>query len=194
MKILRFPDPRLRIKAKDLKFVDSETKIILEKMKELMYAEDGIGLAATQVGIPLKIFVFDLSEEKNDPKVAINPKIIQFSREKIIFNEGCLSIPNLRIPVERAKKISVEWFDENGNRFVQQLEDLSAVLFQHEIDHLLGKLIIDKLPTEERREIIKNLLSGKLPEKLSTSGIPPTYTIAVKPKEKKKSNSDSSVT
>ncbi len=194
MKILRFPDPRLRIKAKDLKFVDSETKIILEKMKELMYAEDGIGLAATQVGIPLKIFVFDLSEEKNDPKVAINPKIIQFSREKIIFNEGCLSIPNLRIPVERAKKISVEWFDENGNRFVQQLEDLSAVLFQHEIDHLLGKLIIDKLPPEERREIIKNLLSGKLPEKLSTSGIPPTYTIAVKPKEKKKSNSDSSVT
>jgi len=160
LKILKFPDPRLRIKAKELKFIDKEINLILGEMKELMYEADGIGLAATQVGINLRIFTFDISEEKNSPQVAINPKIISKSQEKIEFEEGCLSIPGLRLPIKRAKKIVVKWLDEKGNEYQKEIENLESVLFQHEIDHLDGKLIIDKLPQEERKKII-NLLFSK---------------------------------
>jgi len=160
LKILKFPDPRLRIKAKELKFIDKEINLILGEMKELMYEADGIGLAATQVGIHLRIFTFDISEEKNSPQVAINPKIISKSQEKIEFEEGCLSIPGLRLPIKRAKKIVVKWLDEKGNEYQKEIENLESVLFQHEIDHLDGKLIIDKLPQEERKKII-NLLFSK---------------------------------
>ncbi len=154
LKILKIPDPRLRIKAKELKFIDKEINLIIGEMKELMYEADGIGLAATQVGIHFRIFTFDTSEEKNSPQVAINPKIISKSQEKIEFEEGCLSIPGLRLPIKRSKKIIVRWIDEKGNENQKELENLESVLFQHEIDHLDGKLIIDKLPPEERKKII----------------------------------------
>lgn len=157
LKILTFPDPRLRIKAKEIKFLDPEIKSSLTKLFDLMYEKDGIGLAATQVGIHQRFFVYDLSEEKNSPKIAINPRIIWKSPEKIIYNEGCLSIPGLRLNVERSKKIKVVWIDENGLEQQKEVEDLESVLFQHEIDHLDGKLIIDKLPKEERKKIIELL-------------------------------------
>ncbi|MCS7213674.1 MAG: peptide deformylase [Candidatus Calescibacterium sp.] len=157
LKILTFPNPRLRIKAKEIKFLDPEIKSNLTKLFDLMYEKDGIGLAATQVGIHQRFFVYDLSEEKNSPKIAINPRIIWKSPEKIIYNEGCLSIPGLRLNVERSKKIKVVWIDENGLEQQKEVEDLESVLFQHEIDHLDGKLIIDKLPKEERKKIIELL-------------------------------------
>jgi peptide deformylase len=160
LKILKFPDPRLRIKAKELKFIDKEINLILGEMKELMYEADGIGLAATQVGIQLRIFTFDLSEEKNSPQVVINPRIISKSQEKIEFEEGCLSIPGLRLPIKRSRKIIVKWIDERGNEHQKELENLESVLFQHEIDHLDGKLIIDKLPPAERKEIINMLIKA----------------------------------
>lgn len=158
MKVLRFPDPRLRVKARELKIIDKETRKIFGQMKELMYEEDGIGLAATQVGIDLRFFVFDLSKEERKPQVVINPIIISKSDEKIVFEEGCLSIPGLRVPVERSKKIFVKWIDEKGNEIQKELTELESVLFQHEIDHLEGKLIIDKLPEEERKRIIKEII------------------------------------
>lgn len=158
MKVLRFPDPRLRVKARELKVIDKEARKIFGQMKELMYEEDGIGLAATQVGIDLRFFVFDLGKEERKPQVVINPIIISKSDEKIVFEEGCLSIPGLRIPVERSKKIVVKWIDEKGNEIQKELSELESVLFQHEIDHLEGKLIIDKLPEEERKRIIKEII------------------------------------
>ncbi len=157
LKILKFPDPRLRMKAKNLKFLDREIQLYFGQMKELMYEADGIGLAATQVGIPLRFFVCDLSEDKNKPFVVINPKIVSVGGdEEIIFEEGCLSIPGFKIPVRRKKKIFVKWVDEKGEEHEEELENLKSVLFQHEIDHLDGKLIIDKLSPDERREILKN--------------------------------------
>lgn len=160
MEILRFPDPRLRIKAKELKFIDKEITMIIGEMKELMHSADGIGLAATQVGIPYRFFIWDISQDRTELHVVINPKIIKGEGE-IVFEEGCLSIPGLRVPVKRAKKIVVEWIDEKGRKMKEELEDLKSVLFQHEIDHLNGKLIIDKLPQEEKQRIIKLIKEGK---------------------------------
>ena len=160
MEILKFPDPRLRIKAKELRFIDKGFRKIVEEMKELMYSTEGIGLAATQVGIPLRFFIWDISQEKNELHVVINPKIIK-GEGKIVFEEGCLSIPGLRVPVKRSRKIVVEGIDERGEKFRVELEDLKSVLFQHEIDHLNGKLIIDKLPQSERQKIIKLINEGR---------------------------------
>lgn len=161
LKILTFPDPLLRVKARELKNFD-EIKGFINRFFDLMYEKDGIGLAATQTGIPLRFFVCDITEEKNSPKIVINPKIIWRSHEKIIFNEGCLSIPGLRLDIERSKKIKVRWIDERGNEYEAELDGLESVLFQHEIDHLEGKLIIDKLPKNERKKVIESLLYVKL--------------------------------
>lgn len=157
LKILIFPDPRLRVKAKEINFLDPQVKANLTKIFDLMYEKDGIGLAATQIGIPQRFFVYDISEDKKNPKMVINPKIIWRSQEKIVYNEGCLSIPGLRLPIHRSKKIKVVWIDEKGKENKEELEDLASVLFQHEIDHLDGKLIIDKLPQDERKKIIESL-------------------------------------
>ena len=110
MEILKFPDPRLRIKAKELRFIDKDFRKIVDEMKELMYSTEGIGLAATQVGIPFRFFIWDRSQEKDELHVVINPKIIKGEGE-IVFEEGCLSIPGLRVPVKRSKKIVVEGID-----------------------------------------------------------------------------------
>lgn len=162
LRILKFPDSRLRVKAKELKSLGDEVLANIKRFFDLMYESGGIGLAATQVGIPKRLFVYDLSEERKSPKVVVNPKIIWRSSEKIIYNEGCLSIPNLRVPVGRSRRIKVVWFDEKGVEHKEELEGLESVLFQHEIDHLDGKLIIDKLPKDERRKIIESLISKAL--------------------------------
>lgn len=159
LKILIFPDPRLRIKAKEIRSLDQEVESNLTKIFDLMYEKDGIGLAATQIGINQRFFVYDITEEKREPKIVINPKIIWKSSEKIVYNEGCLSIPGLRLPIDRSKRIKVLWLDEKGNEYQKELEDLESVLFQHEIDHLDGKLIIDKLPADERKRVIESLNS-----------------------------------
>ncbi len=159
LKILIFPDPRLRIKAKEIRSLDQEVESNLTKIFDLMYEKDGIGLAATQIGINQRFFVYDITEEKREPKIVINPKIIWKSSEKIVYNEGCLSIPGLRLPIDRSKRIKVLWLDEKGNEYQKELEDLESILFQHEIDHLDGKLIIDKLPADERKRVIESLNS-----------------------------------
>ena len=161
LKILKFPDPRLRQKAKPLKFIDKEFFRTVDEMAQLMYDAGGIGLAATQVGIPFRFFVWDTSEEKNSPRVVINPQIIRKEGETI-FEEGCLSIPGLRYPTRRAKKIVVKGIDEKGNEVTFELDELESILFQHEIDHLEGKLFIDMLPPSERAKIIKLIRKGEL--------------------------------
>jgi peptide deformylase len=119
-----------------------------------MYRSDGVGLAAPQVGMPYKFFVMDDGENK---KTVINPKINFFSEEKIIFEEGCLSIPEIFAELERPKTIKVEYYNENGEKIEEELTDYTARIFQHENDHLNGILFTDKLSVVGKQRIKKRL-------------------------------------
>ena len=137
LKILTFPDPRLRKVASPVKEFDKSLIKITENMLETMYLENGIGLAATQVDIHKRIVVMDLSEEKNNPKIFINPEF-KVLDDKSLFSceEGCLSIPGVREEITRPDKIKAYWQDIEGKNYEDEPEGLLAVCFQHEIDHL----------------------------------------------------------
>lgn len=155
--ILEFPDPRLRTKAKPVEVVDDAIRDIIDDMFETMYAAPGIGLAATQVDIHQQILVIDVSEDKNDPLVFINPTITVQDQALDSYDEGCLSVPGFYETVERPKGIRVEALDRNGEAFVLEPEGLLAVCIQHEVDHLNGKLFVDYLSNMKRQRIRKKL-------------------------------------
>ena len=155
--ILEFPDPRLRTKAKPVDVVDDAIRDIIDDMFETMYAAPGIGLAATQVDIHQQILVIDVSEDKNDPLVFINPTITVQDQALDSYDEGCLSVPGFYETVERPKGIRVEALDRNGEAFVLEPEGLLAVCIQHEVDHLNGKLFVDYLSNMKRQRIRKKL-------------------------------------
>ena len=157
LSILEFPDPRLRTKAQPVIIVDNDIRRIIDDMLETMYAAPGIGLAATQVDIHQQIIVIDVSEEKNQPLVLINPKVTINDETLDSYDEGCLSVPGFYETVERPKGIRVEALDRNGKPFVIEPEGLLAVCIQHEIDHLNGKLFVDYLSTMKRQRIRKKL-------------------------------------
>lgn len=157
LRIIMFPDPMLRVRAKEVKHLRDDVLSKLPRLFELMYESGGIGLAATQVGIAQRFFIYDISDERSSPRVVINPRITWRSTERVTFEEGCLSIPNLRVPVQRSERIRVVWLDEKGAEHHRELEGLESILFQHEIDHLNGKLIIDRLPREQRAKLIEFL-------------------------------------
>jgi peptide deformylase len=146
MEILIFGNPILRKKAKPVENIDGELKRIIDKMAETMYKAKGIGLAANQVGILKRFFIMDVSqrEGKNKLEVYINPEIISAEGETI-YEEGCLSIPGYFAPVKRYAKIYVKAYDINGNPVEKELDEISAIAFQHEYDHLDGILFIDRL-------------------------------------------------
>lgn len=155
--ILEFPDPRLRIHAKDVTCFDATLRQLADDMLETMYAAPGIGLAAVQVNVPLRILVLDVSEEQNSPQVFINPHVSILSEDLQSYEEGCLSVPGFHEKVERPARIHVKAFDVDGKAFEQVAEGLLAVCLQHEIDHLDGKLFVDYISRLKRDRIRKKL-------------------------------------
>ena len=147
LQILTIPDPRLKYKSINVKNFDKNLEKIINDMFDTLYASgNGIGLAAPQVNIHQKIIVMDLREdEKSNPRIFINPRIIKFSSEKNINEEGCLSIPEFYAEVERPSKIEVEWFDSKGKKLKKEMTGLLSICMQHEIDHLNGVLFIDHI-------------------------------------------------
>ncbi|HIP76303.1 MAG TPA: peptide deformylase [Psychromonas hadalis] len=150
--VLHFPDKRLRMIAKPVEQITPEIKLIAEDMLETMYDENGVGLAATQVNIHQRIAVMDISEERNQPLILINPSIIEQSGEEE-SQEGCLSVPETNADVKRAEFVTVEFLNIDGEKEVLKADGLLAVCIQHELDHLKGKLFIDYLSTLKQKRI-----------------------------------------
>jgi peptide deformylase len=154
--ILEFPDPRLRTKAQPVTVFDAALQQTIDDMFETMYAAPGIGLAATQVNLHRQLLVADVSEEKNQPIVLINPKILA-SEGSQVYQEGCLSVPGIFADVERADRVRVEAFDRDGSKIEIETDGLLAVCIQHEMDHLIGKLFVDYLSPLKRDLVRKKL-------------------------------------
>ncbi len=156
LKILEFPDPRLRTKATPVAAVDDDLRKLIGDMFETMYAAPGIGLAATQVDVHQRLLVTDVSVDKDDPYVLINPEILE-KDGVIATDEGCLSVPGYYEEVERAEHIKVRFLDREGAKVELEAHGLLAVCIQHEIDHLDGKLFVDYLSEAKRTRIRKKL-------------------------------------
>jgi peptide deformylase len=156
LKVLTFPDPRLRkVAAPVIKF-DKSLEKITSDMLETMYFEDGIGLAATQVDIHMRIIVMDISEARNEPKIFINPEFkILNDKSLLSFTEGCLSVPGVSEEITRPDNIILTWQDINGTIHEDKPSGLLTVCIQHEIDHLEGKLMVDYLSPLKRDRIRK---------------------------------------
>ncbi|WP_031567926.1 peptide deformylase [Rheinheimera texasensis] len=154
--VLHYPDERLRTIAKPVATVNDETRQLVADMLETMYAENGIGLAATQVNVHQRVVVIDLSEERNQPQIFINPEITEKSGDTT-YEEGCLSVPQNYANVERAAQITLKAQDLDGNWFEVKADGLLAICLQHELDHLVGKLFIDYLSPLKRDRIKKKL-------------------------------------
>ncbi len=156
LKILEFPDPRLRTKATPVDEVNDELRALIDDMFETMYAAPGIGLAATQVDYHKRLLVADVSVEKDAPYVLINPLILE-KDGVTVTDEGCLSVPGFYEEVERAEHIRVRYLDRDGAELELDVHGLLAVCIQHEIDHLDGTLFVDYLSEAKRTRIRKKL-------------------------------------
>ncbi|PSV34545.1 MULTISPECIES: peptide deformylase [unclassified Photobacterium] len=154
--VLTFPDERLRTVAKPVEAITPEIQTIIDDMLETMYDEEGIGLAATQVDIHQRIVVIDVSEERNQPMVLVNPTITEEHGEDGI-EEGCLSVPTARGFVPRAAGVSVTALDRDGKEYSFKADGLLAICVQHELDHLAGKLFVDYLSPLKRQRIKQKL-------------------------------------
>ena len=143
--ILRYPDSRLHTVAKPVAVVDDAIRGLVADMAETMYEAPGIGLAATQVNVHLRVIVLDVSEARNDLKVFINPEIQQVSAESKVYEEGCLSVPGIYDEVERPDRVTVKALDLSGTPFTIEADGVLAVCIQHEIDHLNGKVFVQYL-------------------------------------------------
>lgn len=156
LEILTFPDARLRNKAKPVLAVTDEIRRTVDDMFQTMYEAPGIGLAAVQVNVPLRIIVIDVSDQHDSPVCLINPEILERHGEEQM-EEGCLSVPGFYEQVSRAEKIRFRALDREGETFEQEADGLLAVCVQHEIDHLDGKLFVDYLSALKRQRIRKKL-------------------------------------
>ncbi|WP_109357137.1 peptide deformylase [Sphingorhabdus sp. EL138] len=172
--ILEVPDPRLKTVSEPVTVFDDELKTLIADMFETMYDAPGIGLAAIQVGVPKRILVIDLQEPVEhdhehgehcdhdhevvrDPKVFINPEILNPSEDLNVYSEGCLSVPEQYADVERPATITARWQDETGKQYEEQMDGLLATCLQHEMDHLEGILFIDHLSRLKRQMVLKKL-------------------------------------
>lgn len=156
--ILEYPDKRLRQKALPVESVTPEVQRLVDDMAETMYAAPGVGLAANQVGVALRVFVIDIANE-NEPsqfRAFINPEILEREGE-LVWQEGCLSFPGVSENIERAARVRVRALDRDGNPFELEAEELLAVAIQHEHDHLDGTLMIDKLGPLKKRLVQRKL-------------------------------------
>jgi len=156
LNILHFPDERLRTVAKPVAEVTDKHRALISNMLETMYDAPGIGLAATQVNVHERILVIDISEEKNQPIVLINPEILEKEGDQE-FDEGCLSVPGIYETLHRAEKVHVKALNKEGESFEMNADGLLAVCIQHEMDHLEGKLFVDYLSQMKKLRIRKKL-------------------------------------
>ena len=150
--ILHYPDKRLREKGKKIEAVTPELRTLIDDMAETMYAAPGVGLAATQIGEKLQLFIIDIADadEPSDLKVFINPEILESSGE-VTWQEGCLSFPGVQEDIDRAAHVRVRALDRDGKSFEIEAEGLLAVAIQHEYDHLQGQLMIDHMGPLKKR-------------------------------------------
>jgi len=151
--ILRYPDPRLHKVARPVTAVDAHIRQLVDDMLETMYAADGVGLAATQVDVHERVIVIDTSEQRNQPLVLINPELVWRSEDRVVHEEGCLSVPTIYDKVERHAAVTVAALDRDGNPFESLVDGLTAVCVQHEMDHLLGKVFVEYLSPLKRERI-----------------------------------------
>ncbi|MEJ8569541.1 peptide deformylase [Elongatibacter sediminis] len=156
LEILEFPDPRLRTVAEPVDSFDEGLRKLVEDMTETMYAESGIGLAATQVDVHRRVLVLDVSDSRDDLRVYINPEIVAEHGTEI-SEEGCLSVPGIYAEVQRAERIDIRACRADGSSFEESLDGLHAVCLQHEMDHLAGKLFVDYLSPLKRQMVRKKL-------------------------------------
>jgi peptide deformylase len=159
--ILCYPDPRLHTVAKPVQAVDARIRKLVADMLETMYDANGIGLAATQVDVHERLIVIDVSEERNQPMVLVNPEVAWASDEKQVNDEGCLSVPGIYDGVERSSRIRVRALDGDGNARDIEAEGLLAVCIQHEIDHLMGKVFVEYLSPLKRNRIKTKMLKAR---------------------------------
>ncbi len=159
LKVYEYPHSVLKKKAEKVACVDDELRRVLDDMLETMYAENGVGLAAPQVGLSQRMVVIDIAHEgeKNNPLYLVNPEIIWRSEETEVCEEGCLSVPDMRAEVERPASVRVKYLDYNGKECEILAEDFLAVAMQHELDHLDGVLYIDRISRLKRQMIVKKL-------------------------------------
>ncbi len=157
LEVLRFPDERLRTVARNVVSFDSTVQQIIDDMFETMYAEEGIGLAATQVNIHQRIIVIDTSEDRTGQLVLINPEMLE-QRGSTGIEEGCLSVPECRALVPRAEWVKIRAMNPQGEQFELETDGLLAICIQHEMDHLVGKLFVDYLSPLKRQRIRQKML------------------------------------
>ncbi len=151
--ILQYPDARLHQHARPVTEVDDRIRQLVADMAETMYAAPGIGLAATQVDVHERVIVIDVSEQANDLLVLINPEITWLSDDRIVYEEGCLSVPGVYDKVERAEHVRLHALDTEGQRREIEAEGLLAICIQHEIDHLDGKVFVEYLSSLKQNRI-----------------------------------------
>ena len=156
--ILSYPDPRLHTVARPVTAVDARIRTLVADMIETMYDANGIGLAASQIDVHERVVVIDVSEDRDTPLVLINPEITWASAEKVINEEGCLSVPGIYDGVERSTAVKVQALDAQGQSRTIEAEGLLAICIQHELDHLLGKVFVEYLSPLKRNRIKTKLL------------------------------------
>ncbi|HMM86185.1 MAG: peptide deformylase [Gammaproteobacteria bacterium] len=156
--ILRYPDPRLHTVARPVAVVDERIRRLVDDMLETMYAADGVGLAATQVDVHEQVIVMDTSPTHDQPRVLINPEIVERSDDKSFADEGCLSVPAIYDRVERHARVKVRALGRDGEPYEFEAEGLTAVCVQHEMDHLLGKVFVEYLSPFKRERIRSKML------------------------------------
>lgn len=164
LEILEVPNPTLRLISEPVDGVDDELRALISDMFDTMYAAPGIGLAAIQVGVPKRVIVMDLQEQEDEegkpirePRVFINPEIVDPSEEQSVYTEGCLSVPDQYADVERPATCRVKWLDEDGTAHDEVFEGLLATCIQHEMDHLQGIVFLDHLSRLKRDMLMKKL-------------------------------------
>ena len=151
--VRQYPDPVLRMQAREVESFDGDLASLVERMRHLLHDANGIGLAATQVGVLRRVFLF-LPDPEQDAVALVNPRIVERSDERVSDDEGCLSLQGVVVPVERDERVTVEASDPEGNEVRFELEGLPARIAQHELDHLDGVLILDRTTPEGRREAL----------------------------------------
>ena len=161
--ILTAPDRRLQAVSMDVETVTDEIRTLIDDMADSMYAADGIGLAAVQIGVPKRVIVIDIDQKdgKKNPRAYINPKVTWASEEMAVFEEGCLSVPEIWDDVERPARIKCEYLDRDGKKQLLEADGMLATCLQHEMDHLNGVLFIDHLSRLKRSMAIKKLTKAK---------------------------------
>ena len=167
--ILTAPDPRLKAVSEDVAQVDDELKKLIDDMLETMYAEDGIGLAAIQVGVPKRLLVMDLAQKegRREPQAFVNPRILWASDDTTTVQEGCLSVPDIWEDVERPARITAEFLDRDGTLKTVEADGLLSTCLQHEMDHLNGVLFIDHLSKLKRSMALRKVQKARRLEQVS---------------------------